>query len=135
MERLSAERGAALALVATQAHDVDSLTAEIDEQAAALQELVGQQAQALAAAQATAQEATARADRQAQDLTGARAEMERITAAAALADRESTIEHQTMQVALERQIDRYTELKAMVDHLKPLANIGAAQPQAENSGG
>ncbi|ABM40250.1 DNA-binding protein [Polaromonas naphthalenivorans] len=125
MERLSAERDTALALAAAQAQDVAGLAAEIDAQAAAAQDLADSQAQALAAAQGVALEATARADRQAQELAAARAEIERITAAAAqaaaLAEREATIERQTLQAALERQIDKYTDLKAVVDHLKPMA--------------
>lgn len=135
IERLAAQRDTVLA--AEQAQDVAGLTAEIDEQVATLQELVGQQAQAVVAAQDVAQEATARADWQAQDLTAARAEIERIATAAAqaaaLTNRESTIERQSMQAALERQIDRHTELKAMLDYLKPLASMGATQPPAENS--
>ena len=48
--------------------------------------------------------------------------------AAALTNRESTIERQTTQAALERQIDRYAEFKAMGDYPKPLASMCSAQP-------
>ena len=125
MERLSAERDAALAQVAAQAQDVAGLAAEIDAQDAAAQELADTQALALAAAQAVALDATARAAAADKELAGARAEIERITAAAAqaaaLAERESQIERQTLQAALERQIEKYTELKSVVDHFKPMA--------------
>ena len=91
------------------------------------------------AAHDMAQEATARADRQVQNLTAARAEIECIPTATAqavaLTNQEFTIERRTMQAALERQIDRHIELKAMLDYLKPLASMGATQPPAEKSGG
>lgn len=125
LERLSAERDAAQAQVAAQAQDVAGLAGEIDAQAAAAQALADTQALALAAAQAVALDATARADAADKALAGARAEIERITAAAAqaqaLAEREFQIERQTLQAALERQIERYGELKNMVDKIKPLA--------------
>lgn len=121
LERLSAERDAAQALAAAQAQDVAGLAAEIDAMTAAALAQGAAQAQALEAAQATAAEAAALA----QELATARAEIERITAAAAqaaaLAQREAQIERQTLQTALERQIDRYTELKSVVEHLRPLA--------------
>ena len=122
LERLSAERDAAQALAAAQAQDVAGLAAEIDAMTAAAQEQGAAQAQALETAQATTAEAAALA----QDLASARAEIERITAAAAqaqaLAQREAQIERQTLQAALERQIDKYTELKSVVDRLRPLAS-------------
>ena len=126
LERLSAERDAAQALATAQAQDVAGLAAEIDLMTAAAQAERDAQAQALQDAQATATEATARATAQGQDLASARAEIERITAAAAqaaaLAQREAQIERQALQTALERQIDKYTELKGVVDHLRPLAS-------------
>ena len=126
LERLSAERDAAQALATAQAQDVAGLAAEIDLMTAAAQAERDAQAQALQDAQATAAEATARATAQGQDLASARAEIERITAAAAqaaaLAQREAQIERQALQTALERQIDKYTELKGVVDHLRPLAS-------------
>lgn len=125
LERLSAERDHALALVAAQAQDVAGLAAEIDAQAAAAHQAADTQAQALAAAQAAGIDAVARADAALKELAAAKAEIERITAAAAqaaaLAGRESQIERQTMQAALERQIEKYTELKSVVEHFKPMA--------------
>lgn len=126
LERLSAERDAAQALAAAQAQDVAGMASEIDTMTAAAQVQQAAQAQALEVAQATAVEASARASVVAQELASARAEIERITAAAAqaatLAEREAQIERQTLQAALERQIDRYTELKSVVDRLRPLAS-------------
>ncbi|CAN5192832.1 hypothetical protein BH10PSE16_BH10PSE16_42870 [soil metagenome] len=125
LERLCAERDAAQALAAAQAQDVTGLTGEIDAMTAAAESQAAMQAQALEAAQATATEATARAAAQAQELAAARAEIERITAAAAqaaaMAEREAKIERQALQTAIDRQIDRYTELRSVVDHLKPLS--------------
>lgn len=64
---------------------------------------------------------------QVQELASARAEIERVTtaatAAAALAEREAKIERQALQTAIDRQIDRYTELKSVVDHLKPMTKL------------
>lgn len=124
LERLCIERDAAQALAAAHAQDVAGLAAEIDAMAAAAQSQAAAHAQALEAAQATATEATARAAAQAQELAAARAEIERITAAATqaaiMAEREAKIERQALQAAIDRQIDRYTELKSVVDHLRPL---------------
>lgn len=53
------------------------------------------------------------------------AAVERAKAAAAqvqeLAARDATIERQALQDALDRQLDKYTELKAVVGRLKPAA--------------
>lgn len=126
LERLSAERDAAQALAAAQAQDVAGLASEIDTMTAAAQVQQAAQAQALEVAQATATEASERAAVLAQELASARSEIERVTAAAAqaqaLAQREAQIERQALQTALERQIDKYTELKGVVDHLRPLAS-------------
>jgi hypothetical protein len=124
IERLSAERDAAQALAAAHAQDVEGLTVEIDALTAAAQSHNATQAQALEAAQVTAAEATAQAAAQAQELAAARTEIERITAsalqAASTAEREAKIERQALQATIDRQIDRYTELKSVVDHLRPL---------------
>ena len=124
IERLCAERDAAQALAAAHAQDVAGLASEIDAMTSAAQTQAATQAQALEAAQATAAEATARAAAQAQELAAARAEIERITAAATqaatMAEREAKIERQALQTAIDRQIDRYTELKSIVDHLRPM---------------
>lgn len=122
IERLSAERDAAQALAETRAQDVAQLAAEVDAQAAARDAAVDAQAQALA----TAQEATQRAESQAQELAQANGEIERLKAATAtaqaMAEREFQIERQTLQAALERQIEKYTDLKNVVDRLKPIAS-------------
>lgn len=124
LERLCIERDAAQALAAAHAQDVAGLASEIDAMTAAAQSQAATQAQALEAAQAMATEAVERAEAQAQELAAARAEIERITAAAAqaatIAEREAKIERQALQTAIDRQIDRYTELKSVVDHLRPL---------------
>lgn len=126
LERLSAERDAAQALAAAQAQDVAGLASEIDTMTAAAQAQQAAQAQALEIAQATATEASERAAVLAQELASARAEIERMTAtaaqAAALAQREAQIERQALQTAIDRQIDKYTELKSVVDRLRPLAS-------------
>lgn len=124
LERLCIERDAAQALAAAHAQDVAGLASEIDAMTAAAQTQAAAQAQALEAAQATALEASARAAAQAQELAAARAEIERITAAAAqagaTAEREAKIERQALQAAIDRQIDRYTELKGVMDRLRAL---------------
>lgn len=125
MERLSAERDTALALVAAQAQDVAGLTAEIDAITAVAEAQAVMQAQALEEAQAAEKTATAQATMKELLLSKAREEVESLKLAAAqakeLAQRDAAIERQTLQNALERQIDKYTDLKGVVDHLKPLA--------------
>jgi len=49
-----------------------------------------------------------------------REEIKHATAAATMAEWEAKIERQALQMAINRQIDRYTELKSVVDHLRPL---------------
>jgi Tfp pilus assembly protein FimV len=124
LETVTAERDAAQALTAAQAQDVAALAAEVDTLTAAAEAQAIEQAQALAEAQATAEQATAQAAAQAQELAAARAEIERVTtaakAAAALAEREAEIKAQALQAAIDRQIDKYMELKSVVDRLKPI---------------
>ncbi len=124
LEAVTAERDAARAWAAAQAQDVAALAAEVDALTAAGEAQAIEQAQALAAAQDVAARSSAQAAAQAQELAAARAEIERITtaatAAAALADREAEIKAQALQAAIDRQIDRYTELKSVVSRLTPL---------------
>lgn len=123
LEAVTAERDAAQALAAAQAQDVEALAAEVDTLTAAAEAQATEQTQALAAAQATAAEAIAQSGNQAQELVAARAEIDRVTTAAAaaalLADREAEIKVQALQAAIDRQLERYADLKSVVSHFEP----------------
>lgn len=126
MDKLSAERDAAQALAATQAQDIAGLASEIDALTDAAEAQIGTHSQALEEMKLTAADATRRAATLEQELTTAQAEIDRLKAAASqatlLAERDALIERQALQSALDRQIERYTELKNVMDHLKPLGN-------------
>jgi len=117
LETVTAERDAAQALAATRAQDVAGLSAEIYARDAAAQEHEAAHATELVA------QATAAAETLKSEVATLRAEFERTTAAskqaADIAARDVTIERQHAQAILDRQIEKYTELKAMVSHLMP----------------
>lgn len=124
LEAVTLERDRLSAVVAQQGRDLAAALASVDTLTTAGEAQAIEQAQALAEAQSTAAQATAQVAAQAQELAAARAEIERVTtaaaAASALAEREAKIERQALQTAIDRQIDRYTELKSVVDRLKPI---------------
>jgi hypothetical protein len=125
LELVTVERDAAQELAATRAQDVAGLAAEIDARESAGTAQAGAHAQELAAAQYLAAQATAQAEALRVELAAALAEVERVKAAAAqaaeLAALSFNAERLAMQVSLDRQIDKYTELKSVVGRLKPAA--------------
>lgn len=117
LEVVTVERDTAQALAATRAQDVSGLSAEIDSREAAATAQAAAHAQELAASNEQAIQATAQAEALKAEVTALQAEIDRHGQAAALAARDATIERQTLQAALDRQMDKYSELKAVVSQL------------------
>lgn len=122
LESLSAQRDAAQALAAAQAQDVTALAADVDmltDKLATVTEQATLAAAAAANAQAQAQAMTAA---QAAELSKARAEIDRVTQAAAhaaeLAMRDAQIKEQMMQSAMNHLIDQVAELKSLLRMVK-----------------
>ena len=126
LETVTAERDAARALAVTREQDVAALAGEVDTLTETTADAKAAAAAAKEALVTFGERAEVELAEHATAIAAANAEIEKLkmeaTAAAALAQREAQIERQTMQMALERQIDRYTELKSVVDHLRPLAS-------------
>lgn len=123
LEAVTVERDALAALTKTQAADLAALASEVDAGAETVataladkQELEGKLLQIIQSSGAA--------------LQGHKAEIERLTdelervqtaaqTAAALAERDRVIAAASMQSALDAQIQKYVDLKSVVDHLTP----------------
>lgn len=123
LEAVTAERDAARAQVAAQAQDVASLAAEVDAGADAV-------TAALSAKQQLENDLLEVTQSSGEALQGHKGEIARLTteleqvktaaaAAAALAQRDAQIAAAAMQAALDAQIQKYVDLKSVVDHLTP----------------
>jgi len=127
LEAVTVERDAAQSLAEIRAQDAAGLSAEIDARDLAAIEGVEAHMNELDEVQDSLDAANAQVEDLKAQLAAAQAEIERLGQAAVLAARDATIERQTMQAALDRQLDKFTELKAMVSHLTPAT--GKPTPQ------
>ena len=123
LEAVTAERDAARAQVIALAQDVVSLAAEVDAGADTV-------AAALADKQKLENDLLEVTNRSGEALQGHKAEIARLMAeleqvktaaatAAALAERDGQIAAAAMQAAIDAQIQKYIDLKTVVDHLTP----------------
>ena len=124
LETVTAERDAARALAEVQAQDVAALSGEVDTLTEATADAKTAAAASREALVTFGERAEAELAEHATAIAAANAEIEKLkmeaTAAAELAKRDAQIERQSLQAAIDRQIDRYTELKSVVDRLKPI---------------
>jgi hypothetical protein len=123
LEAVTAERDAARAQVTALAQDVASLAAEVDAGADTV-------ATVLADRQKLENDLLEVTQSSGEALQGHKGEIARLTteleqvktaaaAAAALAQRDAQISAAAMQAALDAQIQKYVDLKSVVDHLTP----------------
>ena len=123
LEAVTAERDSAQALVETLSKDISTLASEIDSKTAAFE--VQTDALEKEIAQAASREKLINDSWSIaeQQRLKAEAEIEHVKAAAATAaafsQRDSQISAAAMQAALDAQIQKYIDLKSVVDHLIP----------------
>ena len=123
LEAVTAERDALAALTKTQAADLAALANEVDAGASTMEA-------ALAERQELENKLLVLIKSTGEALQGHKGEIARLTAelervqtaaetAAALAERDGQIAAASMQAALDAQIQKYIDLKSVVDHLTP----------------
>jgi len=123
LESVTAERDASRSLADALAQDVSALSAAIDEKTAGFEVQTAVFSEQLEKIKSSEDEVLARAAELAHELGLARAEIEKVTTAAAaaatLAERETQIKLQTLQTVLDKAISEVSDYKSLLARLTP----------------
>ena len=127
LEAITAERDALAALTKTQAADLAALAAEVDAGASTVDAALAAKQELENKLLALTKSTDTAIDEHKGEIARLTTELEQVktaaAAAAALAQRDAQIAASAMQAAIDAQIQKYVDLKSVVDHLTPKAQV------------